>query len=270
MPRSLAASRQLCQQGVAALERGQWDAAEKTLSQAVATCPSDPDAHRYYAEALWNRGARKEALAQLEKAQQLPADDAGLAARMAEMRLGLGQNAPALEMAQRAIRLDPRLPAAWVARARVLRAMNRGDDALGDYQRALGASPDDRATQLEMAELYLGLNRPERALATVQSLGQRYSPGDEPPQVLYLEGMSQMALGRFDDASASLSAAAVRGRPTPEILYRLAEARLSAGQVQEAVAAARDALAIDPGHQPSQQLLRRLDLAREPGGPAIR
>jgi tetratricopeptide (TPR) repeat protein len=270
VPKSLATSRQMCQQGVAALERGQWELAETSLSRAVNACPTDPDAHRYYAEALWNRGARKEALAQLEKAQRLVPDDAGLCARIAEVRLGLGQAGPAMENAQHAIDLDPRLPAAWVARARVLRAVNRSEDALADYQRALGYQPQDRSIRLEMAEVYLGLHQPQRALATLHSLSDRYSPGEEPQRVLYLEGMAQMALGQFDEAGASLAAAAARGRPTPEILYRLAESRLSAGRVQEAADAARECLAMDPRHQPGQQLLRRLELAQQPDGPAIR
>ena len=142
----------------------------------------------------------------------------------------MGQTGPAMENAQRAIDFDPRLPAAWTARARVLRAMNRPADALADYQRALGYQPQDRTIPVEIAEVYGQLHQPQRALATLQALAERYSPGEEPQRVLYLEGLAQMALGRFDEAVESLSAAATRERPTPEILCRLAEARLAAGR----------------------------------------
>jgi len=268
--RSLATSRQLCQQGVAAMDSGQWDEAETALSRAVSTCPSNPDARRSYAEALWNRGARQEALAQLEKAQRLAPDDAAVWARVAELRLAMGQTDLALESAQRAIDLDPRLAAAWAARARTMRAMNRPADALGDYQRALGYQPQNRRIPVEIAELYGQLHRPERTLATLQALAERFSPGEEPQRVLYLEGLAQMSLGRFDEAVESLSAAATREQPTPEILCRLAEARWRAGRPDEAAAAAREALALDPSHQSSRRLLDGLELAQQPGRPASR
>jgi tetratricopeptide (TPR) repeat protein len=268
--RSLATSRQLCQQGVAAMDSGQWDEAETVLSRAVSTCPSNPDARGSYAEALWNRGARQEALSQLEKAQRLAPDDATVWVRVAEMRLAMGQTDLALESAQRAIDLDPRLAAAWTARARTMRAMNRPADALADYQRALGYQPPDRRIPVEIAELYGQLHQPERALATLQALTERYSPGEEPQRVLYLEGLAQMSLGRFDEAVESLSAAATREQPTPEILCRLAEARWRAGRPSEAAVAAREALALDPSHQSSRRLLDRLDLAQQPGRPASR
>lgn len=264
VPRSLAASRQMCQQGVAAMESGQWQEAETVLSRAVSTCPSNPDARRNYAAVLWARGARQEAIAQLEQAQRLAPDDPTLCVRMAEMRLALGQIAPAMESAQRAIDLDPRLADAWAARALVKRAAGRPADALADYQRALGYQPQDRTIPLEMAEVYAQIDQPQRALATLQGLAERYPTGEEPQRVLYLEGVAQMALGRFEEAAESLSAAAARDKPTPEILYRLAEARMSAGRPEQAAAAARQALALDPRHQPSQQLLQRVEVAAKP------
>jgi cytochrome c-type biogenesis protein CcmH/NrfG len=71
-------------------------------------------------------------------------------------------------------------------------------------------------------------------------------------------------MGRYDDAAQSFSLAAGRGVPTPEILYALAEAEYSSGRPEAAFAAARKALTLDPGHQPSHRLLGRLELARQP------
>ena len=64
--RSVATCRQLSQQGIAALERGQPRQAEALLAKAVDTCSDDPEARRHYGEALWRSGARSEAVAQLE------------------------------------------------------------------------------------------------------------------------------------------------------------------------------------------------------------
>ncbi len=53
---SLANSRQLSQQGIAALDRGQQSEAERLLAKAVAACPTNAEARRDYAESLWQRG----------------------------------------------------------------------------------------------------------------------------------------------------------------------------------------------------------------------
>ena len=60
--KSVAESRQLSQRGLGAMERGDVDAAEKLLGDAVKACPTDIDARRQYAEALWQSGQRDRAL----------------------------------------------------------------------------------------------------------------------------------------------------------------------------------------------------------------
>src|SRR5688572_4650610 len=62
--------RQYTQRGLGAIERGQWDDAEAALQLAVKACPTDGEARRHYAEALWRRGARADAIAQLREAAQ--------------------------------------------------------------------------------------------------------------------------------------------------------------------------------------------------------
>jgi len=263
-PRSLVTSRQLSQQGVAALEREQWEHADDLLGQAVRACPTNPDAHRNYAEARWNRGFREEALKELEAARRLAPDDATTVARIAEMRLAMGQTETAWQDAQRAIALDPKLASAWAARAQVLRATGNPTQALADYHRALSLGPDDRRVPCEIATLYLELNQPQRALLAIEGLADKYSPGDEPQDVLYYQGVSYLALNRYDDAVESLSAASLHQRPTAEILYRLAQAQLAAGHPTQAAASADQALAIDPNFKPARALLDQPQLARQP------
>lgn len=262
--RSLVSSRQLSQQGVAALERRQWDRADELLAQAVRACPSNPDARRSFAEARWNRGFRAEALAELEAAQRLAPDDAGIRARIAEMRLELGQKAAALEAAEQAVDLDPRLPAAWAVRAKVMRAAGNLAEALGNYQRALACSPEDRRLPCEIAAVYLEMNRPQQALATVHGLADRFSPSDEPQEVLYWQGLSYLALHQYDEAVESLSAAATREEPSADILFRLAEAQWGAGRAAQAAATAEQVLALEPKHEPARMLLEDARLAQQP------
>ena len=266
VPQSLADCRRFSRQGVTALERGRPAEAEALLSKAVAACEVDAEARRHYAESLWRRKATSEAIAQMQEACRLSGEDAELTARLAEMQLIAGQMDLARKNAERALDLDAKLPKAWIVRGRVTWTAGRPRDALADYLRALSHAPHDRELMREVALLYRQLNEPQRSLQTLQSLAETYSPGEEPGQVLFLMGESYMALGRHDDAAEQLAAAVARGQPTAEMYCRLAEADLLAGHPTEAAAAARQALALDPRHQSSLDVLERIEVANQPAG----
>ena len=180
---------------------------KRLLAKAVEACPADGEAHRHYAEALWLSGANKEAIAQLQQSSRLMGDDASLSVRLAEMQLADNQIEPARQNAEQALALDPKLPGAWAVRGGVMRAAGQPQQALADYLRALGYSPNDRTILLAIAELHRELNQPDWALHTLQTLADTYSPGEEPGQVLFLMGMAYNALGRQDDSVESLKAA---------------------------------------------------------------
>jgi tetratricopeptide (TPR) repeat protein len=257
VPQSLADCRRLVQRGAASLEHGRTADAETCLAQAVAICPVDSEARRHYAEALWRRGTRPEAIAQMEEAVRLAEFDAASWARLAEMQLAVGLHEQAARSAETAVELDRKLAAAWAVHGGVARATGRHADALADYLRALGQAPRDRAILLEVAESYRLLNQPQRALQTLQTLAETYPPGEEPGRVMYLMGAAQLAVGRTDDAVTSLSAAIARDTPTVEMYHQLAEAQFMSGHPTEAAAALQQALAMQPAHQPSRELLRR-------------
>lgn len=256
----------MSQRGLTALERKDWPAAEGLLGRAVEACPADPEARRHYAEALWHCDKPGEAIAQLDEAVRLSSDDPTLRVRAAEMRLFLGQIQAAREEVERAIDLDPKAPAAWALRGRLRRDAGAAREALADYHRALGYDPDNRQVLLEIAELYRQLGEPRRALANLQSLIETHPPGEEPQQVLYLAGLAYAALGRHGDAADSLAAARDRGRPSREILLRLAEAQLLAGRRALARSSAQQALALDPEHAASRALVATIDLAGDSAG----
>jgi len=219
---------------------------------------------------LWHRGAREQAVAELEEAARLAVDDPRLHVLLADRRLAIGRIELARQSAQQAIDLDPRLADAWAIRGRVRRACAQPDRALADYHRALGLAPHDRTILLETAELYRELGEAPRALAALQTLADTYSPGDEPPQVLYLEGLAYAALERWDEAAESLADASTRGQPTAEILFQLGRAELYAGRPVRAAQAARQALALQADHGPSRELLGRAEIAQRPDGAARR
>lgn len=260
--------RQFTQQGLASMDRGDWGRAELQFSKAVKACPKDHEARRNYAEILWRRGARNEAVAQMMEASRLAPDDSTARVRVAEMQLASGHFDAAYQVAQQAIAADTSQAQAWAVRARALRQSGDLRRALADCHRALALEPDNQEWLLEAAEVYRALGQPQRALAQLQTLLESYPVGEEPQQPLYLAGLACAALGRHEDAAQHFLAASQRGSPTPEILFRLAEAQLRTGQLEQAEASAQSALALDRNHAGCQNLLARvaeMHQARSPG-----
>lgn len=264
VPEAVASCRQLSQQGIDHIHQGKWEQAEILLAQAVAACDSNAEARQQYAETLWHRGARKEAVTQMEAALKLSPEDATLHCRLGEMNLAMRDFQKAEYHVVQAMQHDGKLAAAWSLRGRINRAAGRPVQALSDMQRALCYAPDDASILLTIAELQREASQPQRALVTLLALADLYPPGEEPQEVLYLTGLALTAMGRHADAAESLYAASLRGQPTAEILYQLAEAELLSGRTEAAEANARQALALNPQHVSCNQLMERLSQARQP------
>lgn len=263
--KSVASGRQLTQQGANAMQRGDWKRAESVLARAVQVSPNEADAHRQYAETLWHRGDLQQALIQLQQARKLAGDDPSLAVRMGELHLAQGHVQEAGTSADEALRTDPKFAPGWALRGRVAAANGNKHQALTCYQRALGYNPDAREVDLLVAETYRDLNMPDRTLVTLQSLLDEYPRGEEPQQLLLMQGQALTAMGRYDDASRSLSHAARREHPTSDVYCALAEAEMLAGRTAPAQQALSQALALDANHANSRALAARMHtlVARE-------
>ena len=115
---------------------------------------------------------------------------------------------------------------------------------------------------LALAETYRVMNDPQRALLKLQNLADTYQTGDEPQNVLYLQGLALAALGRHADAASMLLMVRERGPASPELLYRLAESELQAGQFAAARQNVEQVLAIDPQNKSARTMLERLNVAQ--------
>lgn len=258
VPDSIAKCRELSRNGVAAMERCDWMQARDVLEEAVDTSQTDIDARRHLAEALWKTGEHRRATVQMEAAVQLDPRHAPTVVRAGEMLLAIGNDDRAMERAEQAISLDPALAEAWALRGQVFRHQGNEQRALADMQQALRYAPHNTKVLLQVAEVQYALGRPQRCLTTLHHLLDVYPPGEEPQQVLWLEGLAYGALERHQDATRSLYAASQRGLPPADLLYQLAVAEKAAGQPVEAANTIQRALAIDAGHEASQLFLAQL------------
>ncbi len=258
VPQNVIDARQYSLDGLDAMQRQQWGKAEGLFLEAIKECPVDERAHQQYAEALWHRDACAKAIAHLERSVELSGGDPIRRVRLGEMYLAKGQIEPAWEQVEAAIESQRKLASAWALRGDILRKQGRLEEAVVDYHRALSLQPQYPHVQMAAAGVYRELNRPRRALATLEVLATQYPPSEVPRDVLVQQGLALKAMDRFDDAVTMLTAASRRGDPTLDILYHLSEAQLAAGDTANARLAARQALTLAPDNEQVHQLDRRI------------
>src|SRR5690606_35222163 len=101
--------------------------------------------------------------------------DPSLRVAYGEMQMALGNLQSARESAESALDLKPNLAAAWALRGRIMHRAGHLRESLSDLHRAQGLASGDAEIEAEIASIYLEIGQPDRALATVQSLGRRWA-----------------------------------------------------------------------------------------------
>ena len=265
--KSVADCRQLTDQGISSMERGDWKRAEMLLARAVEASPVDVEARRQYAEVLSHRGATQEALAQLEQARKQSATDPGavrarrrgLSGSPATRRRGGPGRRGAGAGSQAGFGLDVARPGGGSG-GQPAAGAGRLPSCAGLRSRR---SPDRTAGGRIVPPA-----QPARAGAgRVAVAGRGLLTRRTAPAVAVSAGPGPAGAGRYDEAAQSLAQAAERDRPSPEILYQLAEVEWQAGHVAAAQATVQQALAMDPNHPGSRALSVRMASAPSPAGP---
>ncbi len=252
-------ARQMSLRGFDSLRKGKLEDAEAWFANSIETNPVDDEAHEQYAELLWQRNLRSDAIDHLEKAVKLSGGNGRLVVRLGEMYLAEGDDERAWRQAETAIQSNRQLPCAWALRGDVRHHQGKLNEALADYHRSLSFEGHCPHVQLALASIYRQQNRPRRALSTLDSLAENYPPNDMPQGLLLEQGLALKALGRHENAVTVLAQASRRGEPSAELLFHLAEAQLLAGDPTNARLALVAALAQEPTHVASSRLQQELD-----------
>jgi tetratricopeptide (TPR) repeat protein len=257
---NIAEARRLSLQGLDAQQRGQWERAESLFAAAILKCPGDERARYGYAESLWQRRAWEQALSHMEEAVRLSGNDPERLVRLGQMYLAVGDLSRASQQAELALTANSQQFSAWALRGQVLQAQGDRSAALTSYHRALSFGSPLPEIQLAIAEIYTQENRPQRALATLQSLASSYPPGQTPREIVVREGLALRDLGRHQDAARTLARAAQYGNPPPALLAELARTQLLAGETEAARQSVAVGLASDPNHAGFAALAQELGL----------
>jgi adenylate cyclase len=148
----------------------------------------------------------------------------------------------ALELAQTAVRLDPRLPQAHAQLGYVLLYKYRHDAAIAEFERAFALNPNFIDYRYAAALIYAG--EPARAIEVIE-LNIRLDPF-RPWPFQFMGGACYM-LKRYGEAVRWLreSASRLPNSQLPHLM--LAAAYAQSGQFEEARAEAAEVLRINPG-----------------------
>jgi len=237
VPQEVAEARRLSHEGLSAADQKDLGRAEVLLNRAVKSCPTDIEARRHYADVLWKRGERVEAVTQIAEALRLSPGETDLCITGGRMYLELGLLDDADRLANSAVQGSPSSAEAWHLHGEVALARGRAEEALADFHRSLAITPDAYDVLLQTAEVYRRLGRPQRSLSTLAVLSESYDPQQTPGAVLALEGLAQEALGRREDALESYRLAIARGGAPLDTAQRLAALEQAAALPSQSIVA---------------------------------
>jgi Flp pilus assembly protein TadD len=257
-PDDVVSARQIAQRGMDAADAGNWQRAEEYFGEAVQVCPTDERVRWRFANALWHRGSRDEAIQHMGEAIRLSGGDPELQVRFGEMLLQVGDLQQAGEMADEVIRSGRQLASAYRLKGDVLVRQGSSSEALAAYHHAMGLQDHYPEVQIAAARVYYASGRPQRALSTLQSLCHAYTPGEEPAEALYWQGLACAKLGRHQQAVTNLTLAQRQGVQTADLLYQLAASHHALGNRSAAQSTLQQALAFDPSHPQSERLCQQI------------
>ena len=248
--KDISAARQRSLQGADEMQQQNWGEAEKLFGEALRRSQADERAQWGMAEVLYQRGERETAIKHMEAAARLSGENPDLLVRLGEMHLQAGRLDEAQFNADNALQGNRQCGSAWALRGQVLRQRQQLDEALQCYHRALICQPNNPDVQLEIAGLYRALDRPQRALATLDRMVDSQAGEHSSARAWLLRGQALADLGQRKDAQLCLKRAATAADDAEiELLTQLAQSQFEAGELAEARICLGRALRHDP-HNP--------------------
>jgi tetratricopeptide (TPR) repeat protein len=195
------------------------------------------------------------AMAEVEAISRHQADQPAGVMRLARLATIRGERGKAEEWFRKAVAWDRGSPAPRRDFAVFLANQGRTREALPFLREAGRLSPEDAELPYLAALAYAELGDPEKAeenLRTAVKVDPQFG------RAHYNLGLLLNSSGRMMEAIASLKQAAAADRSDADAPYAEATIHMRMGNIDAAEAAAREALARNPNHQPAQELLRQI------------
>ena len=155
---------QLCENGIAALNQGGFEAAIKLFSQAIAANPNLVEAYNNRGIARGEIGLFQEALADFDQALTLDAQCAAAYYARGTTHHKLGQAQQSYNDLSQAIALAPQWVDPYINRGLILTNSGLRSDALDDFNQALAIEPNNINALINRSSLYVRTGNYEGAL----------------------------------------------------------------------------------------------------------
>ena len=233
------------------IEEGQLGAALRTLESMDPVDSNDGDARGLQAALLISVGRADLAASMLNEAGDVDSYAQALRSIVAVTR----NDATALELAEAAVRADPRSPMAQQALSYAMQSVGRIDGARNAAAVAVELVPHDAAAWARLAELELAVGHVQVAAGAAQ---RSLELGSHIPRAHVISGFVYLIQMRTDVAAAAFSHAIALDQSDPLPWLGLALAKIRRGDDVGGRTAMEVARSLDPGHSLTRSYLAKV------------
>lgn len=232
--------------------RGFHEKALREVNQALAIFPEYSNGYLNRGVIFHKMGRREQAEENIDKALELDGKNAVAWVYRARLQREKGRWNQAVYDLNRAVASDPLEPLAWAERGVTYQSMNRLDRALPDFDKAVDLAPLVPQFRLGRGVARFKADDLEGAREDFEA-ARRLAP--ELPDPLLKLAALDLLQKRHADALARLDEAERLAGLTPSLLVQRAVALQGLRRTDEAEAALRRALEIDPNHGSAHKIL---------------
>jgi serine/threonine-protein kinase len=150
-----------------------WAGAGSEFKRALALNPNDAEAHRTYSNFLLTQGRFDEALAKVQRAQELDPLSLYTSVNAGWTMYFARQYDRAIEQCRKALDLDSESDGAHACLAGSYRAKGLGDLAISEGQRAVALTNGDPSRLVGLARIYAAFGRKDEARKLLADLGEQ-------------------------------------------------------------------------------------------------
>ncbi len=227
-------ARQWTRGGIEALQCGRLTQAKSCFTRAAEHNPDDQLIQANLARAVNREGDPAKAIHHMVRAVELSGNEPRLVVELGELYLQAGQWLPARRQAELALELDRRFAPAWGLKGKTSLAKGQLDEALAEFQRAVGLDSSLADIQLAIVETYQQKQEPLRALSAVEQFLNQFPRDQQPEPAVIAKSIALMQLDHTGAAIDVLKVASQRNGASSEVFLRLSQAQLKAGQTSQA------------------------------------